>query len=124
MKGRLTLCLVKVVLQPTTVTAFPGTGGAVDSIVNSPSLHRIVLTTKEGEIKEMKTFTRLLQLGGFSDPSEYGDVDHDRMYGLINEGRDLVSIQYYIFDKLLRDVNYYQAGNPIQFEIEHYQVVQ
>ena len=96
----------------------------IDSIVNSPYLHRIVLTTKEGEIKEMKTFTRLLQLGGFSDPSEYGDVDHDRMYGLINEGRDLVSIQYYIFDKVLKNITYYEAGHPIQYEMRHYEILE
>ena len=95
----------------------------IDSIVNSPYLHRVVVTTKDGTQKEMKTFTKLVQLGGTSDPMAVGGVDHDRMYGLVNEGRDLVLIQYYIFDKILKDVHYYQAGNPIWFEIDHYQVV-
>lgn len=94
----------------------------IDSIVNSPWLHKISLTTKDGKSQEIKTFTKLVQLGGYSDPSEVGGVDRDRMYGLINDGQDLVLIQYYIFDKLLKDVDYYEAGHPIQFEIGHYEV--
>ena len=94
----------------------------IDSIVNSPWLHKISLTTKDGKSQEIKTFTKLVQLGGYSDPSEVGGVDRDRMYGLINDGQDLVLIQYYIFDKLLKDVDYYEAGHPIQYEIGHYEV--
>ena len=96
----------------------------IDSIVNSPYLHKISVTTKDGITKSMKTFTKLVQMGGHYDPSEYGDVDRDRMYGLINDDRDLVLIQYYIFDKLLNDVRYYEAGHPIQYEIGHYEILE
>ena len=50
-------------------------------------------------------------------------MDVDRMFAFVNDDRDFVLVQYYTFDKLLKDVNYYVAGNPIQYEIEYYQVL-
>ena len=95
----------------------------IDSIRNSQFLHRITLVNKTGEEVSMKTYSKRQQAANVI-PEEEREADVDRMYALVNDDRDLVLVQYYIFDKLLRDVNYYQAGNPIQFEIEHYQVVQ
>ena len=46
------------------------------------------------------------------------------MFGLINNDRDMVLIQNYVFDKVLKDINYYIAGNPIQYEIDYYQVIE
>jgi hypothetical protein len=57
-------------------------------------------------------------------PYEDRETDVDRMFALINDDRDMVLIQYYVFDKVLKDINYYKAGNPITFEIEHYQVIE
>ena len=53
--------------------------------------------------------------------SEYLD-DNDRMYGVINNDRDIVLIQFFIFDKVLKGISYYEAGNPIRYQIEHFQV--
>ena len=95
----------------------------MDSIKNSPYLHKLTLINKEGETTEMKTFTKRVQLR-LGIPEEEHDFDPDRLYGLVNDGRDLVLIQHYIFDKVLKDVTYYEAGNPIQYQIEHYQVLE
>ncbi|MCR5038032.1 MAG: hypothetical protein K6A94_01680, partial [Bacteroidales bacterium] len=40
-------------------------------------------------------------------------IDHDRIYGWINDGKDLVLVQYYVFDKVLKPAAYYEAGHPI-----------
>jgi hypothetical protein len=40
-------------------------------------------------------------------------IDHDRVYGWINDGKDLVLVQYYVFDKVLKPAEYYEAGHPI-----------
>ena len=103
----------------------------IDSIINSPFLHLITLNTKAGETVQMKTFIRRTQdRYGVDTPDNLAypegivdPIDHDRLYALINDGEDFVGIQYYTFDKIFRDVNYYQAGNPLQYEIEHYQIV-
>ena len=95
----------------------------MDSIKNSPYLHKITLVDKEGDSTEMKTFTKRVQLR-LGIPEEEHEFDPDRLYGLVNDGRDLVLIQHYIFDKVLKDVNYYMAGNPIQYQIEHYQILE
>ena len=104
----------------------------IDSIVNSPYLHFITLNTKDGKSVQMKTFIRRTQdKEGLDTPDDFpgpddmpvDPIDHDRLYALINEGRDFVGIQYYIFDKIFKDVNYYQAGNPLQYEIDYYQIL-
>lgn len=95
----------------------------IDSVINSPFQHRIILVNKEGKTVEMKTFSKRVQRI-LDIPEEEHDIDLDRMYGLVNDGRDFVLIQNYIFDKVLKDINYYEAGNPIQYEIEHYQILE
>lgn len=92
-----------------------------DSIVNSPYIHQITLVNKEGKAYAMKTFRKKVESVFDIPETEYLD-DNDRMYGLVNDGRDLVLIQNYIFDKILRDIHYYEEGNPIRLEIETFQV--
>jgi hypothetical protein len=89
----------------------------IDSITNSPHVHYIVVTDKDGNKQDMKTFKKLVLNGVTDMGGELGDVDRDRMYALVNDGKDFVLIQNYVFDKVLHDVRYYEAGNPIQFEM-------
>lgn len=92
-----------------------------DSITTSPWRHQITLVNKDQKAVSMKTFNKKVESVFDVPETEYKD-DLDRMYGLINDGRDLVLIQYYNFDKILKDVNYYMAGNPIRLQIEQYQL--
>ena len=94
----------------------------IDSVKNSQFLHRITLVNKEGETMSMKTYTKRVQRI-LEIPEEDHAFDVDRMYAFVNDDRDFVLVQYYNFDKLLNDVSYYEAGNPIQYEIDHYQIV-
>ncbi len=89
----------------------------IDSIINSPFVHYVVLTDKEGNTQDMKTFKKLVLNGVTDMGGDYGDVDRDRMYALIESGKDFVLIQNYVFDKVLHDVRYFEAGNPIRFEM-------
>ena len=89
----------------------------IDSITNSPYLHYIVVTDKDGNKQDMKTFKKLVLNGVTDIGGELGDVDRDRMYALVDDGKDFVLIQNYVFDKVLHDVRYYEAGHPIQFEM-------
>ena len=89
----------------------------IDSITNSPYVHKLTLTNREGKTSDMKTFKKLVLNGVTDMGGEYGDVDRDRMYALIEGGKDFVLIQNYVFDRVLHDVRYYEAGHPIQFEM-------
>ena len=103
-----------------------------DSIVQSPYLHRVTLTTKDGTVTQMTTFekfvnnTAILEIEGRVD--EFGNpldpIDHNRIYGLINDDKDLTLIQYYVFDKVLNPADYYIAGKPIHYEASFYEVTE
>ena len=94
----------------------------IDSIKQSPYLHRVTLTKKDGTVTQMTTFekavtsTAILEFEGLVDEegNPLDPIDHDRMYGLVNDGRDFVLIQYYVFDKVLNPAEYYEAGHPIR----------
>ena len=96
----------------------------IDSITSSPYVHHIVVTGKNGKTQDMKTFKKLVMNGVTDMGGEYGDVDHDRMYALIEGGKDFVLIQNYVFDKVLHDVRYFEAGHPIQFEMGTIEVLE
>ena len=103
-----------------------------DSIIHSPYLHRITLTTKDGTTRQLTTFEKLVtnttihEIEGLldEDGNPLDPIDHDRIYGLMNEGQDFVLLQYYIFDKVLKPCEYFVAGNPIRFEIGHIEVLE
>lgn len=95
----------------------------LDSIRNAQFLHRITMVNKEGTQISMKTYPKRQQTVN-TIPEEERPMDVDRMYAFINDDRDFVLVQYYVFDKVIKDITYYEAGNPIQFEIDHYQIVQ
>ena len=103
-----------------------------DSIVQSPYLHRVTLKTKDGKTTQMTTFekkvtnTSILEIEGLVDDkgNPLDPIDHDRAYGLINEGADITLIQYYVFDKVLNPANYYKAGQPIHYEASFFEVTE
>ena len=94
----------------------------IDSITNSPYVHHIIVTDKNGNKQEMTTFKKLV-LNGVTDMGNLGDVDRDRMYALVDGGKDFVLIQNYVFDKVLHDVRYYEAGNPIRGNMGYFEEI-
>ena len=73
-----------------------------DSITAVTPTHIITLKAVDGSIQDVKTFPRML-------PEPEIDVfdgstitfDRDRMYAYINNEKDFVLIQYFVFDKIL-----------------------
>ena len=96
----------------------------IDSITSSPYVHHVIVTDKDGNTKDMKTFKKLVMYSVTDMGGEFGDVDRDRMYALIEDGKDFVLIQNYVFDKVLHDVRYFEAGHPIQFEMGTIEVLE
>ena len=84
-----------------------------DSIINLPHLHTITLTTTNNTQVWMKTFQKMLTEADFNTTlsEQYNtDIDHDRLYAQVNNGNDLVLIQYYVFGKLFKPLDYYRFG--------------
>ena len=95
----------------------------IDSITGSPFVHHVILTCKDGSTQDMKTFRKLVLNGVTDMGGELGDVDRDRMYALINDGKDFVLIQNYVFDKVLHDARYFEAGNPIKGDMGYFEEI-
>jgi len=95
----------------------------IDSITGSPFVHNMVLTVKDGTTQDMKTFKKLVMNSVTDMGGEIGEVDHDRMYALIEGGKDFVLIQNYVFDKVLRDIRYFEPGRLTPEDPEYWEEV-
>jgi hypothetical protein len=78
-----------------------------DSILNSVPLHVITLTDKTGKEFVVKTFHKYPAEEEFDIDGNPVLYDRDRMYALVNEDKDFVLIQYFVFDKILRPLGYF-----------------
>ncbi len=80
----------------------------IDSVTSSTPVYRIHVIDKSGDTTSMTTYNKkgtssLLQEDGLSlEP-----FDLDRMYASINDDRDFVLIQFFVFDKVLRPLTYF-----------------
>lgn len=82
-----------------------------DSIISSVPKDIITLIDHQGDTTAVKTFfknndTRLQDMEG-----NLYIYDVDRLYALVNDDRDFVLIQYYVFDKILRPLSYFASPN-------------
>jgi len=80
----------------------------IDSVTASKPLHILHVVTKANDTIKATTYRKK----GFSHLFE-GDgallepADLDRMYALVNDDKDFVLIQYFVFDKVLRPLPYF-----------------
>ena len=79
----------------------------IDSIASGPGAHIITLKEKDGDEFIIRTFRK----GGISeiyekDGAALEPFDLDRLYAFVNDERDFVLIQYFVFDKALRTASY------------------
>lgn len=81
----------------------------IDSIASGPVAHMIVLNEWDGDEYVVQTYRKK----GFrelydEDGAALEPFDLDRLYAFINDGKDFVLIQYFVFDKVLRPASYLQ----------------
>jgi hypothetical protein len=90
-----------------------------DSIINSTPMQVLTITAIDGGVYTISTFRR-------KSPYEYDEVaqkelkwDRDRLYALINEGKDLTLCQFYAFDDILKPFTWFRADfkpeDPLYF---------
>ncbi len=80
-----------------------------DSIINSVPMQVITITAIDGGVYSITTFRR-------KSPYPFDEVtqkellwDRDRLYALINDGKDLTICQFYTFDDILKPFTYFRA---------------
>jgi hypothetical protein len=72
----------------------------IDSIIRSTPLNIITLTDTAGMVNQVKTFRRKTETGDFDLEGNMVAYDLDRLYAYINNGQELVLIQYFVFDPI------------------------
>ena len=81
----------------------------IDSIIASPILYEISIDDRKQGKNTVKMFKRnTIPDNLIEGQGEFVPVDHDRFYALINDGEDFVLMQYFVFDKVLRPLSYYE----------------
>jgi len=77
-----------------------------DSIIRTTPLHIITLTDTAGIVNRVKTFRRRNAEGDFDEQGNMVPYDLNRLYALINNEKELVLIQYFVFDPITRPLSY------------------
>lgn len=81
-----------------------------DSVIHSVPEHIITLVNTQGETTAIKTFLKSNDQGAFDPQGNYYSSDIDRLFALVNEERDFVVIQYFVFDKVLRPLSFFTSN--------------
>lgn len=84
----------------------------IDSVLNSPFLHRLTLVDVKDDTTIMTTYHKKKYAEHLDIEEKLVPMDLDRAYALINRNRDFVLIQYFVFDKVLRPALYFEPGAP------------
>ncbi|MCX6273394.1 MAG: DUF4340 domain-containing protein [Bacteroidetes bacterium] len=77
----------------------------VDSILGSKPFHIITLTQKNGKVITVKTFHRVNPDGESEVDGSQVPYDRDRMYAQINDRKELVLIQFFVFDYIVKPIS-------------------
>jgi hypothetical protein len=82
----------------------------IDSILSTPYIFKISLTDTDGNQTSIKSYRKKNPYKGETDhPDAEQDFDLDRMYANVNDEREIVLIQFFVFDKLLKNLNYFET---------------
>ncbi len=79
-----------------------------DSIINSVPENILTIVDNEGDSSEIVTFLKPNDNRSFDMEGNIYVHDLDRLYALVNQRQDFVLIQYYVFDKVLRPLSYFE----------------
>jgi hypothetical protein len=81
----------------------------IDSITHSIPKEIITLVKVNGDTTKVKTFFKPNDARKYDMEGGLYVHDLDRLYGLINNDEDFVLMQYFVFDKILKDIDYFKV---------------
>ena len=79
----------------------------VDSLKASTPYYTIEVTTKAGESNKIQLYQKRFVIERYGYDGELLEYDQDRLWVVLKNGT-LVVGQYHVFDKLLRDIHYFE----------------
>lgn len=86
----------------------PQTG--VDSLRNSTPMTIIKVTDDKGDVNQIKAYFKGTESKQYDFEGNLLVFDRDNLWVFTNEDK-LTKCQYYVFDKLLKDINYFKKEN-------------
>jgi hypothetical protein len=81
-----------------------------DSILNSDPYINLSIESVDGNKVSVKTFLMKASPDQIDQIGNEVKYDRDRLYALINDNKDLVLIQFYVFGRLFKPLSYYIYG--------------
>jgi hypothetical protein len=82
----------------------------IDSIVHSTPKNVLSLIDNKGDTTTIKIFFKPNDNERYDLEGKVYTYDLDRAYALVNNDRDFVLIQYFVFDKALRPLSYFEIN--------------
>jgi len=83
----------------------------IDSVISRKPMAIITVTDIAGKTTSLKAFLKLAEFGTVDEVTkEPVTIDRDRFYGLINNDKDFVLLQYYIYNTILQPVSYFRIN--------------
>lgn len=79
----------------------------IDSVRSTKPFHTITLTEKSGKVIKVNTFHRKNPDGPYNDNGHQVLYDLDRMYASINNDKDFVVVQFFVFDNILKPLQFF-----------------
>ncbi len=79
-----------------------------DSILNSKEIYKISVTNKNSEKKILRIFLRENIGKILDDEGKPYKYDLDRLFANLNNNNEILIIQYYVFDNLFMDLEYFK----------------
>ncbi len=84
-----------------------------DSILRSKPFHLITIINKKNEQIVLKTFHKKALPGEVDFDGKPIFIDRDRLFALNQQTNELVLIQFYVFDRILRPISYFQRFHKL-----------
>ncbi len=81
----------------------------VDSILNTPVVFTISLTDKNGKTTTVKSYRKKSRYVKGHEPENPSEYDVDRMYANVNDEKEIILIQYFVFNKLLQEIDHFET---------------
>ncbi len=83
----------------------------IDSLTSQPIMTIISVTDISGKVNKIFTYKKMAEPGSIDEFTGKELIfDRDRFYGLVNEGKDFVLLQYFVFDAILRTPEYFKQN--------------
>ena len=83
----------------------------IDSVLKCQPINIITVTDNKGNVNKVRFFARAPKPGALDQKTgQLLQFDTERMDALLNNGKDFVMVQYYMFGKVMPFAEYFQKG--------------